>query len=112
MGLLALQAPVKLSGKYCGKVSVLAKVTLTFYEDTFDFDGRYFFHRGKAAGVPYTMNGASTIRIPTDNSKFQKAYTDMGPPFPASDLKELAYANDAITAHTSIGDLTLTNGGC
>ncbi|KAF4732731.1 hypothetical protein FOZ62_009813 [Perkinsus olseni] len=96
MGLLALQAPVKPSGKYCGSVFLVASVKLTFTE-----------------GVPYTMKNDSTaILVPINNTKFQKAYTDMGPPFPASDLKELGYANDAITAHTIKGDLTMTNGNC
>ncbi|KAF4725571.1 hypothetical protein FOZ63_008818 [Perkinsus olseni] len=112
MGLLALEAPVKPSGKYCGKVSFLAKVTLTFHGDTFDFDGRYGFSTGKADDVPYKMNGATTILIPTDNPKFQTAFKAMDPPFPASDLKQLGYANNAITAHTSLGDLTLANGKC
>ncbi|KAF4688858.1 hypothetical protein FOZ60_002375 [Perkinsus olseni] len=113
MGLLALQAPVKPSGKYCGSVFLVASVKLTFGGNTFDFDGRYFFNHGTAEGVPYTMKNDSTaIQVPINNTKFQKAYTDMGPPFPASDLKELGYANDAITAHTIKGDLTMTNGNC
>ncbi|KAF4742366.1 hypothetical protein FOZ63_009768, partial [Perkinsus olseni] len=110
-GLLALEAPVKPSGKYCGSVFLVASVKLTFGGNTFDFDGRYILSRGTAVGVPYTMNNDSTaILVPINNPKFQKAYNDMGPPFPASDLKQLGYANDAMTAHTTKGDLTLTNG--
>ncbi|KAF4717454.1 hypothetical protein FOZ63_025293 [Perkinsus olseni] len=111
MGLLALGAPVKPSGPYCWR-SLSMTIAFNFHGDTFNFDWWYFIGHGSARDVPYKMNGSTTILVPINNPKFQEAFTGMGPPFPASDLKQVGYANNAITAHTSEADLTMTNGNC
>ncbi|KAF4667484.1 hypothetical protein FOL47_003562 [Perkinsus chesapeaki] len=109
LGALASAAP---NGKYCGGVSFIFTISLTFNGDTFDLDGRYFFNRGSARNVPYSMPAADTIQFPLDNAALQKAFDDISPPVSRSELQSLHFANDQLTASTSLGSLTLTKGAC
>ncbi|KAF4667485.1 hypothetical protein FOL47_003563 [Perkinsus chesapeaki] len=107
--LLVLGAP---DGKYCGKVGAIFSISLTFHGDTFDLDAKYLAYTGSAQNVPYSMPQPDKIRIPLDNPDLNKAFDDLKPPIRRADLEYLDYVNDQITAHTSLGSLTLAKDTC
>ncbi|KAF4664624.1 hypothetical protein FOL47_005047 [Perkinsus chesapeaki] len=103
-------------GKYCAKSEGLYDVSLHFVLFWVWFHGKYLTNEASARRVdvnPDIDTRNPYIWLPVNNNTdLAKALDDLKLPINKSELEWLYFANDQITAITSLGNITLTPEKC